>query len=50
MHNALKSENIIVELHKFDLLFTTTFRLATKMNEIRSITVDDKKNCGIIIG
>lgn len=50
VHCALKNNNIIVDLHKFDLLFSPTFRLATKMNEIGSITVDDEKNCGIIFG
>lgn len=50
MHSALKSKYIMVDLHKFDLLFTPTFRLAAKMNKIVSFTVDDEKKCGIIIG
>lgn len=48
MHYALKTKNIMVDLYKNQPDFFLTFRLATKMNQIGSFTVDDLKNCGII--
>ena len=39
MHSALKSGNIIVEMHKNGLLFKLTFRLAAKMLKNGGLTV-----------